>query len=303
MRFSSRFISTIALSASIASIPLAAQAQDVPQPEGDMLTAREILTTPRGYGLANAMVASAAGTTAVWHNPANVTSAAMYSVEASYLYENDVEGHGVMANLVDMKSNQYVGAALGFFYQYGSPLSKAQHTIDVRLGLAVPLADNLISIGVTGLYSYIKYNDNKILSQFSMDAGVTVRPLSWLAISFVAQNLIVGDYAAYMPRMIGFGIMAGSIELGLNVMFDGSFNISADDIAATGSYGVGVEYVLKKFIPLRIGYRYESDDHHVLAAGLGYRHNAGVFGLDVGYQHHFDVTSNDIFSASFNFYF
>ncbi len=267
---------------------------------GDALTARDSLTTTRSLGVANAMVSSGAGTSAVWHNPAAITSATMYSVDAGYIYDHSVGGHGVEVNVVDMKSNQYVGAGIGFVYEYGAG---SQHLISTRLGLAVPLADNLISLGVTGVYSYIKRHDKKVLSQFTMDAGLVVRPISWLAIGFSAQNLIVGDYKAYMPRMITAGISAGSIDYGFNVMFDVSFDISADDIAKTGGYAVGVEYVLKRLVPIRAGYRYEGEDHHVISCGLGYRDDSGRFGLDLAYQHHFDDYTSEIFSGSFGVYF
>ncbi len=270
--------------------------------DSETLTSRQILTTPRGFGLANAMSASGSGTAAVWHNPAAITSALMYAVDAAYFYDHNIGGHGFETNVVDMKSNKYVGAGMGFLYQYADP-GKTQHTAHLRLGLGVPLADNLISLGVTGMYTYVKYDGQKLISQFSMDAGLVIRPLAWLSLAFTAQNLITGDHADRMPRLITAGIAAGSLELGLNVMFDASFNVSAKDIAKSGAYAVGVEYVLKKLVPIRIGYRYETDTHHVLAAGLGYRHMEGIFGLDLSYQHHFQNVENDIFSASINFYF
>ena len=284
----------------ILSIPSLAMAKT----EGDYLTAREYLTSTRGYGVANAMVASASGTAAIWHNPAGISSAKMYSVDAAYNYDNDVNGHGFEVNLVDMKSNEYVGAAVGFLYEHMAPTDGVtEHRMHLRFGVAVPLANDVISLGVGGVYSHILHNGDKLLGQFTLDAGVIVRPLSWLSVGFSAQNLIVGDYKAYMPRMIAVGISAGSVELGLNGMFEASFNISADDIAKSGSYGVGVEYVLKKLVPIRVGYRYEGEGHHVLAAGLGYRHNDGMFGLDLAYQHHFNDYSNEILSGSLGFYF
>lgn len=270
--------------------------------DSEKLTSRQILTTTRGFGLANAMSASGSGTSAVWHNPAAITSALMYSADASYFYDHNIGGHGFETNVVDMKSNQYVGAGMGFLYQYANP-GQTQHTAHLRLGIGVPLADNLISLGITGMYTYVKSDDKKLISQFSMDAGLIIRPLAWLSLAFSAQNLITGDHANRMPRLITAGVSAGSLELGLNVMFDASFNLSADDIGKSGSYAVGLEYVLKKLVPIRIGYRYETDTHHILAAGLGYRHQEGIFGLDLSYQHHFQNVENDIFSASINFYF
>ncbi len=281
--------------------PAFALAKDV---EGDYLTAREFLTTSRGYALGNAMVASSSGTSAIWHNPAGIASAVMYSVDANYTYNHENSGHGFETNVVDMKSNPYVGMGIGFLYQHAAPMDDVtEHLIHLRFGFAVPLANNVISLGVGGLYSHILHNGDKLLGQFSLDAGLVVRPLEWLSIGFSAQNLIVGDYKMYMPRMIAVGISAGSIDLGLNAMFEASFNISSDNIGKSGSYGVGVEYVLQKLVPIRIGYRFEGSDHHVLTAGLGYRHAEGLFGLDLAYQHHFADYSNEVISGSLNFYF
>ena len=278
-------------------------AQDSPLiKRGDVMTARNILSTTRGYGVANAMCASASGTSAVWHNPAGIAEAIMYSVDASYLYDHETSGHGVEVNVVDSKTNEYVSAGLGFLYEYGKP-DESQHLINARFGLAVPLADRLISLGVTALYSYLRYNDEKVVSQFSMDAGIIVRPLEWLTIGFAAQNLIVGSNADYMPRIISFGIAAGSIEYGFNVMFDASFNPNAENIGKSADYSVGAEYLLKKLVPIRAGYRYEADNHHVLAVGLGYRDSGGLFGIDLAYQHHFNAPTSELFSAAIEFYF
>jgi len=272
--------------------------------QNDDLTARERLTTARGLGLANAMSASAGGTAAVWHNPAAITQAFMYSIEAAYRFGNNNGTHGFQVDLLDMKSNEYVGAEIGYDYEYSKPNDKSQHFNHVRLGLAVPLANNMVSIGVTGVYSNIKYDGDTALSQFTMDVGLMIKPLSWLSLSFAAQNLIVGDYAYIMPRMYTAGIAFSSLEYGIGVMFDASFNGSADDIKNTGSYAVGVEYLLIGEFPLRLGYRYEAPDAlHVIAAGAGYRDKGGKLGLDISYQHHFEPIENDILNVSLGLYF
>ena len=187
-------------------------------------------------------------------------------------------------------------------YLHSSPGN--QNLVNARIGAAVPLADNVLSLGVTGTYSYIQNSGKKFLSQFSLDTGLIVRPTSWLSLGVSAQNLVTGDYEKTMPRMISAGISAGSLKLGLNGMFDVSFNLSAKDIAKTASYGTGIEYMLKGAVPLRLGYRYESGagDHHVLTAGIGYRDKKYFFGLDIAYQHHFANFSNDVLSASLAYY-
>ena len=268
--------------------------------EGDLLTARELLSTPRGYALGNAMAASASGTSAVWHNPAGITSAVTYQIDSAYTFRNATKGHGFESNVSDFSTNSNVGAAMGVFYQYSSP--EKQHIVNARLGIAVPLADNILSIGVSGVYSYVKAHGKRQLSQFSIDAGIIVRPVPWLAFGFSAQNL-VSDESHGMPRMITAGVFAGSLQYGIGAMFDASFNVDADDIAASASYGAGLEYMLRDAVPLRIGYRYESSagDHHVLTAGIGYRQQK--YGIDIAYQHHFADCSDDLLSASIGVYF
>lgn len=286
-------------SLSLVLLPLTALASP-----NDDLTARERLSTARGVGLANALVANASGTSAVWHNPAAITSAVMYSLETAYRFNNATNSHGVQANILDMKSNPYVGAEIGYNYEYSKIEGKSQHFHHVRLGLAVPLADNIVSLGVTGAYSNIKYNGDNTLSQFTMDVGLMIRPTNWLSLAFTTQNIIVGDYELVMPRIYAAGIAFNSLELGLGFMFEASFNGSADDIAKTGSYGVGFEYLLLGSFPIRLGYRYEMpDDQHVFAAGVGYRDKAGMVGVDISYQHHFEPSENDILNAGLSLYF
>ncbi len=283
-------------------LPTLCQAQDL----NDELTARERLTTSRGLALGNNMVASASGTSAVWHNPAAISSAMMYAMDATYRYGNRDTTHGFQLNLLDMKSNEYIGAEIGYIYEHSEVAGSTQHYNHARLGLAVPLANNILSLGVTGAYEHIKLGGKKHLSQFTMDVGLMVRPVDWLAIGFSAQNLIVGDYKNIMPRMISTGVAFGSLQLGLNLMFEASFNISAekDHIADTGSYGVGVEYVIKNMFPIRAGYRYEVEsEQHVVSAGLAFRDSSGKVGLDVGYQHTFENHENDIFQAGLSLYF
>ena len=293
------FLAFLLFSLSSVLLPLEALASP-----NDDLTARERLSTARGVGLANAIVANAGGTSAVWHNPAAISSAVMYSLEAAYRFNNATNSHGVQANLLDMKSNAYVGAEIGYDYEYSKIEGKSQHFNHVRLALAVPLADNIVSIGITGAYSNIKYGGDTTLSQFTMDVGLMIRPTSWLSFAFTTQNIFVGDYKLVMPRIYAAGIAFNSLELGLGFMFEASFNGSADNIAKTGSYGFGVEYLLLGTFPIRLGYRYEMpDDQHVFAAGVGYRDKAGLLGVDISYQHHFDPSQNDILNAGLSLYF
>ncbi|MCL2325085.1 MAG: hypothetical protein FWC40_01075 [Proteobacteria bacterium] len=270
----------------------------------NMLTAHGKLTTTRAIGLSNAMTASASGTSAVWHNPAAISSALMYALDAEYRYTHQDGGHAVIANLLDMKSNRRLGAQIGYLYEYSKPHDKPQHLNHLRLGLAMPLADNLISLGLTGTYSHIKYGGEKVLAQFSMDVGLVVRPTQWLSLAFAAQNLIVGDFADTMPRMISAGIALSKLDWGLNLMFEAAFNVSAKDIADTGSYGFGLEYVVMQAFPMRAGYRYDGPHgQHVLSGGLGYRDKQGIVGLDIAYQHHFAEQTQDILSVSLSLYF
>ena len=268
------------------------------------LTARQRLTNIRGAGLANALVASATGTAAVWHNPAAIADAIMYAIDAAYRFQNNDSTHGFQVNLLDMKSNPYVGAQIGYIYEYSKVNGTAQHYNHIRLGLGVPLATDMVSLGVSGSYENIRRDGKQVLSMGTMDVGLVVRPVKSLSLAIVASNLFVGRYADMMPRMISAGIAFNSLDLGLNLMFETAFNLSAEDIKKTGSFGVGFEYVLKNMFPIRLGYRYEmTDQQHVLAAGLAFRDSGGRLGIDVSYQHHFEPSNNDLFQAGFSAYF
>ena len=289
--------------------------------ENDSLTSRRRLTTVRGTGLANAVVANATGTSAVWHNPAAIADSMMYAIDAIYRYQHNDNTHGFQVNILDMKSNNYVGVQIGYMYEHSNLNGASQHYNHVRLGLGIPLATDIVSIGVTGAYEHIKCtggnssssgaapdaieNNRTGLSMGTMDVGLMIRPTKYLSIGFATTNLFVGDYKDLMPRMIATGIAFNSLELGLNVMFEASFNLSAAKIKNTGAFSVGLEYVLQNMFPLRLGYRYEMlGEIHVLSAGLAFRDSGGRFGLDLAYQHIFEpVNNNDIFQAGFSAYF
>lgn len=261
------------------------------------------LTTSRSLALSGAMSAAASGTSAVWHNPAGIATAMMYAAEAGYQYDNARGGHGITANLMDMKSNAYVGTAIGFSYEYSKVNQESRHATQSRLGIGVPLADGLVSLGVSGIYTHSKLGGKKEISQFSMDAGLLIRPLKWLGIGFSAQNLITGDYADIMPRKLSTGLAFMGLEIGLNIMAEVVFNVSDKNPKNTAEYGVGAEYFLVNAFPLRLSYRYETMGAiSTISAGSGYRDKSGVFGLDVSYQHQFEP-KNHVFSSSLSVYF
>ena len=56
--------------------------------------------------------------------------------------------------------------------QSAAPNAHSRHYVSTRLALAVPLAGNILSLGVSAVYNYMKYNGDKVVSQFTMDTGL-----------------------------------------------------------------------------------------------------------------------------------
>jgi hypothetical protein len=261
------------------------------------------LTTSRAIALNSAMSAAASGTSAIWHNPAGIGAALMYAAEAAYQYDNSKGGHGFGANVMDMKSNGYLGSAIGFAYEYSKADGKTRHASQTRFGLALRLQDGLVSVGLSGLYTNVKWGGKREISHFSMDTGLIIRPIPWFSLGFSAQNLITGDHADTHPRKISTGLAFTGLEIGLNIMGEVAFNVSAKSPKKTAEYAIGAEYFLVRAFPLRLAYRYESaNSASVVSAGTGYRDKSGYFGFDISYLHHFKP-KNHIVSTSLSVYF
>lgn len=166
-----------------------------------------------------------------------------------------------------------LGAGLAYHY---SLLDGSTRNHDVRIALAATLTEG-VSLGVTGRYlDYVGPATANGLrgsaySGFTVDAGIALKPWSWLSLGISGYSLSNPD-TALSPLSIGGGIgiiPTETLHLVADTVWD--MNTFADGPRARWSGGVEL---LASRVPLRLGYTYDdiriNHPVHLITAGLGY---------------------------------
>jgi hypothetical protein len=241
--------------------PAVAASQDVPR-ENTTETARTI-------GMGTGARASAAGTSAVAQNPANLGLSELYHIEAA---SGIVPGGGwwIGGTVVDSVSSR-LGAGLsvrGVFNQDFEEYSG----MDARLALGLPIS-KMFGIGLAGRYLKLQPDQDPIHGDngtkgFTMDAALRFTPVDNLHISALGYNLIDRG-TALAPRLLGGGVSYGALDMltvGVDVLADMTTFESTAIIA-----GGGVELLLGGMVPLRLGYRFDGGRViHAVTGSVGY---------------------------------
>ena len=213
--------------------------------------------TPRSIGMAGAGMASAAGTTALAYNAANLGLAPVYHVETGFSYLVGENAFGIQTAIVDSITQKLaIGSSFRNIFGGGSQNFDGW---DLRLGAGMPLSE-AIAAGVS--MRYIKIDGHSRFSSgqrveedvngFTIDASARVTLGSKVHIAALAYNLIDLD-SSLAPTQIG-----GSVGVSLAE----SFSVGADFLSDINTFSyttfllsLGVEYFLKDMIPIRMGYR------------------------------------------------
>lgn len=279
---------------------------------GDV-AAQEFTQSVRSAGMGEAFTSVATGTSAIYHNPAGAARAVMYSVDAAYEYTPD--GNVLSASVVDSKTNPSIAAGVGYAYMFGRGDNDVRGH-DIRLGLAIPVLPDRISIGAGGRWLIIKdtiltendegdevQTDVELMNGPTLDAGIIVKATNSLHFGISGQNLIEQcskpECRTIAPTMITGGASFGS-EIGLVLSVDAGVNLTTGPDPALEA-GVGAEYLIQQVVPVRAGYQYRGAlDQQLLTFGLGWRSSAA--GVDLGYQLDLLDTSNMYFMGSFSVY-
>lgn len=276
-------------------------------------TAQEFSQGVRSAGMGEAFTAVATGTSALYHNPAGAARAAMYAFDAGYEYTPT--GNVLSASVVDSKTNPSVAAGIGYGYYFGRGDDNVRGH-DIRLGLAIPVIPDRISVGLGGRWLIIKdtvtamddagdpvQTDVQLMNGPTMDAGIMFKATNQLHFGVAGQNLIEqcekDACKTIAPTLITGGLSFG-FEAGLLLSGDLGVDLTTGpDPAPNG--GAGVEYLISGVVPIRAGYQYKGGlQQHLLTFGAGWRSTAA--GVDVGYQLDLQDTSNMFFLGSFSVY-
>jgi len=249
----------------------------------------EDFDTARGMAMGSGARASAASTSALEMNPANLALSRIYHIETAVGYRPQVTNFSFGGSLVDSFSSP---VAMGVSYRYILGNGHDGHAgMDGRIGLAVPIGE-AFSIGVSGRYvSFTREGQSPddtrgpYAEGVTMDAGLRVTPLPGFHIAAVGQNLI--DFGSpLVPRLVGGG---------LSYTIDNMFTIAADGMADLSTFhyadaslrpealfGLGLELFTGE-VPIRAGYQYDTGRGvHYVTAGLGYV-NAS-FAIELSYR-------------------
>jgi len=267
--------------------------------------AQEVAATSRSAGMGEAMTAGVSGTSALWHNPAGISSAIMYSAEAGYYYDSQSGTNGVTANVIDTKSNPDLGAGLAFTYETASPKDgPGYEAYHVKGGFAIPLVDGLVKMGGGVRYTTASLDGKNVVEALTADAGIMVQPLESLSIGVAGLNLVNGGYEEEMPSLLSIGLALGSLRYGFYLGGDVLFNLSAEVPEEARTWRAGAEYLAGEAFPLRAGFQYdELVDEKTVTVGAGFRDSATAIGFDASYQHNLDNKAERVFIGSLSAYF
>lgn len=238
---------------------------------GQVQTAPETPVTARTMALGGGTHAIAQSTSSLYVNPAAMSMSRVYHVDSSVLWDPSVGRWSFGGAVVD--STRTVGAGLAYHY---SLLDGDTRNHDVRIALAATLTEG-VSLGVTGRYlDYVgPATANGVrgsaYSGFTVDAGLALKPWSWLSLGITGYSLSNPD-TALSPLSIGGGVAVIPTDT-LHIVADTVWDVTTFADGPRARWSGGVELLARR-VPLRLGYTYDTirADRavHLITAGLGY---------------------------------
>jgi hypothetical protein len=231
----------------------------------------------RGLAMGGALRAAALSTPALYMNPAAMALGRLYHLEAAYQYDGAVQGH--LANAAVVDSTNKVAGGLGATYAVSDPDHADRTAYDLRLGMAVPIAQGF-SLGGTLKYLHLDQagtpalgapaaaSDDALLDDFTFDAGALLKLGQVLSLGVAGYNLTnLGTPEA--PLEVGFG---AAFSLGEVAVIDGDavLDLSTHQ-KVVARYALGGEYFAANRYPIRLGYSIDPREGlQFLSGGLGY---------------------------------
>ena len=245
--------------------------------------------TARGMAMGLGARASAASTSALSYNPANLALGHAYHIETAVGYSPQPGRFGFGGSLVDSFSSP-VALATQYRYILGNGRD-GQSGMDGRVGLAYAFSD-AFSIGVAGRYISFQREgrqDGDVRGPYAegvnIDAAIRVTPLPNFHIAAIGQNFI--DYGTpLVPRLVG-GSMSYTIDNMVTLAIDGfadlsTFHDAAGNLRPEILLGAAGE-VFTGEVPIRVGYFYDSGRAiHYITAGVGFVQQE--YGIDFAWR-------------------
>lgn len=231
----------------------------------------------RNVGMGGAYRPLGYGAEAVSGNPASLSLYKRYQLELSGSWDiTQGFGFGTIA-LADSASTEVAAGIAYHLVTLGR--DDTQRTAHMSTAaMSIPFA-NVVHIGVSVQHQLITGASNT--NSVTMNAGVMVKPLDFLSLSFSGHNLI-DVRSADIPRFLSFG---AAVNFGMfSACAEGRADLSTPDDGVRWAAAGGAEYIAGGLIPLRFGYSWD-DISHTQSLGMG----IGLFiegsGLDFGYRY------------------
>lgn len=225
----------------------------------------------RSVALGTGVRASAASTSALAQNPANLPLTPVYHLESTTAYEPGLGRFAIGGAIVDSALSR-IAAGLSFRGLVGGG-DNDYGGVDMRAGLAMPVSPSL-SIGASLRYVSLPLTlpDGTVANLgkgFTMDASMRVTLLPGLHLAVLGSNL-VDRHSALLPVRFGGSVSYTLVDT-LTIGADLLFNVSSNLPGAPVLVGGGIEWLSASAVPIRFGYAYDELSHtHYLSGGLGY---------------------------------
>lgn len=254
---------------------------------------------PRTAAMGGALRAFSTSLEALQINPANLAAARVYHVGGLAQFWTDANRQSYGASIVDsVVSRSRLAGGVSANWTFQDPDGVDREAMDLRLGLAVPVSENLL-VGGSARYLDLKENGyprgrdvlppsvasdglggESIVKDITFDVGVSLRPVPGLGLSLVGQNITDPGHG-FLPLLLGGGIGFATNLFTVEADLMGDFTTYDE---TTWRYMSGAEFLAAGTYPLRVGYRYDQgQDAHSLSAGLGYAAREFSFDLSGRY--------------------
>lgn len=243
------------------------------------------LETPRSAAFGGGLRALSNSLEAVYLNPANMATSRLYHIAGAGVIAPQARRQTYGGGAVDSLLNQQrIAGGVAIAHTSLDPDGLDRKTLDLRFALAMPLSDMIFvgaalkhltahqngyprSVGLPPSLAAAGLRGDKIWSQVSFDAGVTVKPTSGFSLAIVGTNLTnpeLGLAPLTLTGGAGFGTPDFSIELDVGADFT---TFQETTVLVMG----GGELLVADQFPVRVGYRYdEGTGQQALSGGLGY---------------------------------
>lgn len=289
-------LATVAFALALTALPALTSAQ--------VRDAADTTEAARGLAMGSGVRASAAGTSALAYNPANLSLARIYHIETGVAYDPGAGRFGLIAALVDSTTDA-VAAGLSFRALLGDG-DGGYGGYDGRVSLGMSLGES-VSLGLSG--RYLEYSrtgqlpvgvtSDRVARGFTLDAALRISPAPGFHLAGLGLNLI--DLESGLAPVQAGGSASYTVGGVFTIGADILANLSKGVDGAPLLVGAGFEWLTGGRVPLRAGYFYdELRATHVFTAGLGYVDQS--VGIDLALRQDIVGQNDTLMMASFRYF-